>query len=129
MACCNLCEKKYKHGGNITNLQQHLTRKHLIFYTSDMPINQKKQRTRSDSSNDIDDSNDIDHTSYLDASSSSTANNKRRKLESKVLESKVESKVIKIYIFVSLQMYKLQVKPRRDIRIDTTFQRTSSFAG
>lgn len=97
MAHCNLCKKKYKHGGNTTNLQQHLTRKHSIFYTSDMSINREKPQTRSESSNEVDD------PSYSDASSSSIVNNKYRKLES-------------------------NCKPHRDVRIDTAFQRTSSFA-
>jgi len=84
MAHCNLCKKKYKHGGNTTNLRQHLTRKHPIFYTSDVSINinREKPQTGSESSNDVDDSNEVDDTSYSDASSSSIVNNKRQKLES-----------------------------------------------
>lgn len=115
MARCNLCEKKYKHNGNTTNLRQHLTRKHFILYTtSDVSINQEKQQTES--------SSDVDDISCSSPSSSSTVSNKRRKLKFKVHHQN-------IYFYVSLQMHKLQVKPYRDVRIDTAFQRASSFAG
>lgn len=132
MAHCNLCKKKYKHGGNTTNLQQHLTRKHSIFYTSDMSINREKPQTRSESSNEVDD------PSYSDASSSSIVNNKYRKLESNckvryqhiyslkyIFKIFISSKTI--YVITNAAPYKLQ--PHRDVRIDTAFQRTSSFAG
>lgn len=103
MAHCNLCKKKYKHGGNTTNLRQHLSRMHPIFYTSDVSINREKPQTGSESSNDIDDNNDVDDsnevndTSYSDASSS-IVNNKRRKLQSNCKVRYQNIIFIKIYI-------------------------------
>lgn len=32
-ATCILCKKVLKHGGNTTNLKQHLQRKHILFRT------------------------------------------------------------------------------------------------
>jgi len=145
MAHCNLCKKKYKHGGNTTNLRQHLTRKHPIFYTSDVSISREKSQTGSESSNDVNDNNDVDDSSKIDdtsyslsdASSSSVVNNKRRKLESNCkvryqniyIHQNIYSKYLYQKLHMSLHMHKLQANPHRDVRIDTAFQRTSSFAG
>ncbi|KYQ47820.1 hypothetical protein ALC60_13150, partial [Trachymyrmex zeteki] len=56
-ARCKLCTKLIKHGGNTTNLMQHLIRKHTIFINSEdsIEVTDQQHALRTDESDDPDD--------------------------------------------------------------------------
>ncbi|KAM0736915.1 hypothetical protein ACS0PU_000008 [Formica fusca] len=54
-ARCNICNKVYKHGGNTTNLLQHLSTSHMLFCSQTIGQKRKARVTSGSSDESIDD--------------------------------------------------------------------------